>query len=281
MIIMDIEKLSFHIRRILKTYTPNKTLPKVLYPALFEKLRIVLQTTVNEILVSDPSLWNRYGIRIEPANEFKKCIYKIPKEQIGQGFFGTVFKVPVKTCIKNIPKGTEYVAMKMEQINLNNNNQTPEKLKETISIANKIAELGIGPKLYDVFVVESRGLFFIVKIYEYIEGEPWDVHKFKSNQSYKTAFKTLKEYIHTMNKHGIFHKDLHPKNVMVSSSDQIYIIDFDLASYAENFDKDSLVFFHKDYTIGSDASDIEIYTRHVYNELIKQKIIKLNKTYKK
>ena len=278
---MDIEKLSFHIRRILKTYTPNKTLPKVLYPALFEKLRGVLKITVNDILVSQPLVWNRYGIRIEPANEFKKCIYKIPKEQIGQGFFGTVFKVPVKTCIKHIPKGTEFVAMKMEKINLNNNNQTPEKLKETISIANKIAELGIGPKLYDVFVVESHGLFFIIKIYEYIEGDPWDVHKFKSNKSYDNAFKTLKEYIHTMNKHGILHRDLHPKNVMVSSSDKIYIIDFDLASYAENFDKDSIEFFNKN-SDNTSVNDLEIYTRHVYNELIKQKIIKLpNKTYKK
>jgi tRNA A-37 threonylcarbamoyl transferase component Bud32 len=84
-----------------------------------------------------------------------------------------------------------------------------------------------------------------------------------------------------MNKHGILHKDLHPKNVMVSLSEKIYIIDFDLASYAENFDNDSIDFFNKN-SDNRPVNDLEIYTRHVYNELIKQKIIKLpNKTYKK
>jgi len=275
---MDIAKLSFHIERILKKYTPKTTLPKVLYPAFYDKILYMLRSVVNDVLAKDPSFWNAYGIRTESPSEFKHCIFKTPKEEIGKGFYGTVYKVPVKTCIKNVPKGTEYIAMKFELINLNNSNQTPEKLKETISITKKIAELGIGPQLYDVFIVESQGLYFIAKIYEYIQGDAWDVHKFKSPKSYSKALTRLTEYVKTFNKIGILHKDLHPKNVMVTPSEQIFIIDFDLASYAENFDKESIAFF-QDYKF---TSEIEIYTRHVYNELIKQKIIKLeNKTFKK
>ena len=75
---------------------------------------------------------------------------------------------------------------------------------------------------------------------------------------------------------------LHTKNVMVTPSDKIYIIDFDLASYAENFDRESISFFDKNTENNLFANYIDIYTRHVYNELIKQKIIKLeNKTFKK
>jgi serine/threonine protein kinase len=275
---MDIAKLSFHIERILKNYTPT-TLPKVLYPAFYDKISYILQSVVNDVLAKDPSFWNTHGIRTESSNEFKHCIFKIPKEEIGRGYYGTVYKVPVKTCIKNVPKGTEYIAMKFELINLNNLNHTPEKLKETISITKKIAELGIGPQLYDVFVTESQGLYFIAKIYEYIEGDSWEVHKFKSPKSYKKAIATLTKYIETFNKHGILHRDLHQKNVMVTPSEQIFIIDFDLASYAENFEKENIVFFRKDFEF---VNEIQIYTRHVYNELIKQKIIKLgNKTFKK
>jgi serine/threonine protein kinase len=209
-------------------------------------------------------------------------LFKIPKEQIGQGYYGIVYKVPVKTCIQNIPKGTEYIAMKFERINLTNNNHTPQKLKETISITKKIAELGMGPQLYDVFIVESLGVYFIVKLYEYIEGNAWDVHKFKSTKAYNKALDTLTKYVETFNKHGILHRDLHPKNVMITPSEQIYIIDFDLASYAENFDKESIAFFHANTKHILFSSEIEIYTRYVYNQLIKQKIIKLgNKTFKK
>jgi hypothetical protein len=69
---------------------------------------------------------------------------------------------------------------------------------------------------------------------------------------------------------------------MVTPSEKIYIIDFDLASYAENFDKENISLFNKNYENKMFSSDIEIYTKHVYNELIKQKIIKLeNKTFKK
>lgn len=278
---MDIAKLSFHIERILKKYKPTKT-PIVVYPAFYNKIERVLQSFVNDILVKQPSFWNMHGIRTESAHEFKHCIYKIPKQEIGQGYFGTVFKVPVKTCIRNVPKGTEFIAMKFEKIDLSNNNQTPEKLEETISITKKIAEMGIGPQLYDVFIVESGGLFFIARIYEYIEGDSWEIHKFKSNQSYIKALKTLTEHVKTINKHGILHRDLHTKNVMVTPSDKIYIIDFDLASYAENFDKESISFFDKNTENKLFANYIDIYTRHVYNELIKQKIIKLeNKTFKK
>ena len=277
---MDIDKLSFHIQRILKNYTPKTTkLPTVLYPAFYDKINRILQTFINDVLTKDPSFWNAYGIRTESSHEFKHCIFKIPKEEIGKGFYGTVYKVPVKTCIKHIPKDTEYIAMKFELINLNNHNQTPKTLKETISITKKIAELGIGPQLYDVFIVESRGLYFIAKIYEYIQGDSWDVHKFKSTKSYEKALATLTKHIETFNKHGILHRDLHQKNVMVTPSEQIFIIDFDLASYAENFEKENIDFFRKDFKF---VNDTEIYTRHVYNELIKQKIIKLkNKTFKK
>jgi serine/threonine protein kinase len=275
---MDIAKLSFHIEQILKKYRPT-TIPKVLYPAFYDKISHMLQSVVNDVLAKQPSFWNAYGIRTEPPHEFKNCIFKIPKEEIGKGFYGIVYKVPVKTCIKHIPKGTEYIAMKFELINLNNTNQTPERLGETISITKKIAELGIGPQLYDVFIVESQGLYFIVKIYEYIQGDSWEVHKFKSPKSYKKAMATLTEHVKTFNKNGILHRDLHPKNVMVTPSEQIFIIDFDLASYAENFEKRDIAYFNKNSRY---VNDIEIYTRHVYNELIKQKIIKLeNKTFKK
>jgi len=277
---MDVEKLSFHIKKLLKSYKLTNTIPKILYPDFFYKIRFMLTELVTTSLIEQISYWGKYGIRVESSAEFNECIHKIKKEQIGDGFFGTVYKVPVKSCIKNIPKGVTTVAVKYETINLSNYNHTPEKLQETISITKKVAELKIGPQLYDVFVVKVGETYVLIKIYEYVEGTTWNKHVFKSKKNYNKAISTLEQYIRTINKNGILHKDLHNENVMITADERIYIIDFDLASYVSNFDRNNIIYFYKNRT--NQINYIEICTTYVYNELVKQKIIKIsNKTYKK
>jgi len=277
---MDIEKLSFHTKQILKTYKEAPIYSKPLYPEFYNKIHYILKSIVINTLTEQISYWNKYGIRVESTNEFEKCIHILPKQQLGQGAFGVVYKVPVKTCIKNIPIGIKDVVVKVENLNLNNLNHTPEKLKETISITKTVAELNIGPKLYDVFIVKLKNQYKIIKIYEYIEGTNWNAYKFKSTSEHKKAITTLKNYIHIINKNGIIHNDLHSENVMISKTGRIYIIDFDFASYSDNIERNNIInFYDNDYI---ERNDIDICTNYVYNELIKRKIIKIpKKTYKK
>jgi predicted Ser/Thr protein kinase len=276
---MDIEKLTFHTKQILKTYTPSTQLLNPKYPDFFYKIKNILIFIITNILIDQNQYWNNYGIRVEKSSEFNNCLHKLTKTEIGRGSFGVVYKVPVKTCIKNIPKNIHTVAVKIDNIDLNYFSYTPEKIKETVSITKKAADLKIGIQLYDVFVVKINNEHKLVKIYEYVQGVNWNNYKFKSTKEYNQAIKTLQEYIHIINKNGILHNDLHTENVMISTSGNIYIIDFDRASYAENFEHNDIMLFYKDKRSNN---NIDIFTHYVYNELIKRKIIKIpNKTYKK
>ena len=179
-----------------------------------------------------------------------------------------------------MPKHVNTVAVKVERLDMNYYIHTPEKIKETASIAKKAAKLKIGIHLYDVFVVKIENEYKLVKIYEYIEGQPWGKYKFKSNKQYNEAINTLQHYITIMNKNGILHKDLHTDNVMITPAGKIYIIDFDLASYSDNFEQNDIILFYKNNLF--EHSYMDIRTNYVYNELVKQKVIKIpNKTYKK
>jgi tRNA A-37 threonylcarbamoyl transferase component Bud32 len=277
---MDLEKLSLHIKSILKTYKETNVIQKPLYPEFFNKVRSIIQFLIITVLNHQVQYWHKYGIRVESTQEFNDCLHQLTKDEIGRGYFGVVYKVPVQTCIKHIPKHVHTVAVKIEKLDLNFFIHTPEKIKETVSIAKKAAKLKIGIQLYDVFVVNIDNEYKLVKIYEYIDGQPWEKYKFKSTKEYNQAIHTLQHYITLMNKHGILHKDLHTDNVMITTSGKIYIIDFDLASYSADFEKNDIILFYKNKTFENNYMDIR--TNYVYNELVRRKVIKIpNKTYKK
>ncbi len=277
---MDLEKMTLHIKSILKTYKETNVIEKPMYPEFFNKVRNIIHFLIITILTNQIQYWSKHGIRVESTQEFNHCLQKLTKEEVGRGHFGVVYKVPVQTCIKHIPKHIHTVAVKVEHLDMNYYIHTPEKIKETISIAKKAAKLKIGIQLYDVFVVKIENEYKLVKIYEYIEGQPWGNYKFKTTKEYNQSINTLQHYITIMNKNGILHKDLHTDNVMITNSGKIYIIDFDLASYSDNFEQNDIILFYKNKTF--EHSYMDIRTNYVYNELVRQKIIKIsNKTYKK
>ena len=262
---MDLPKLKKYVQIFLKKYKPSNQVP--LNQQLFKQMSFVLVPIIKQSMMEEPSYWD--GIRLE-TNDYYKCKKQLTMTKIGSGMFGTVYKVPVKPCMKHIPSGVKIVAVKIENINYSDF-YTPTQLKTVIDISNKAAKLGIGPKLYDTFILKQTDVFLLVKVYEYIEGTTWG--NFKSKQEYKHAFDQLKHHIHVMNEAGIIHHDLHSENVMISNK-KVYIIDFDRANYYPTEEENALFMFEQ-RKYGNLHDDIESKTIFVFNMLLKQKIINM------
>jgi predicted Ser/Thr protein kinase len=264
---MDLPKLKKYVQLFLKKYKPSNQVP--FNEHLFKQMSHVLKPMIKQSMMEEPSYWESSGIRIE-TNDYYKCKKQLTMTKIGNGMFGTVYKVPVKPCMKNIPSDVKVVAVKIENINYSEF-YTPTQLKTVIDISHKASQLGIAPKLYDVFILKQSDVFVLVKVYEYIEGTTWG--NFKSKTDYKHAFDQLKHHIHVMNEAGIIHHDLHSGNVMISNG-KVYIIDFDRANYYATEEENALYMFEQNkYNISHDNIDAK--TIFVFNMLLKQKIINM------
>jgi len=264
---MDLLKLKKYVKIFLKKYKTSNQIP--VNQHLFTQMSHVLNPLIKQIMMEEPSYWESSGIRIE-SNDYYKCKKQLTMTKIGNGMFGTVYKVRVKPCIKNIPSDVKVVAVKIENIDYSTF-YTPTQLKTVIDITHKAFELGIGPKLYDVFILKQQDVFILVKVYEYIEGITWG--NFNSKKEYIHAFNQLKHHIHAMNQAGIIHHDLHSDNVMVSNG-KVYIIDFDRANYYPTEEQRSLYFFEENnFDVSYDNIDSK--TIFVFNMLLKQKIINM------
>lgn len=248
--LLDIAKLSKRIDEIAETYDPkvkvNATKPGIEDP-LFISLRLILQSMVLNNITAKESYWAAAGIRMESFEAFQGCLEKIKMNTkvLGEGYYGKVFNVPVDECIKHIPAGVERIGVKVEKLKTPFEvSQTPNRLKEVIEIANKAHELGIGPALYDAFVVVNEaGYTQIVKCFEVIDGKSWRDTEW-TPATKKAALKKLDAHVHKLNKAGIIHHDLHDGNVMVSKTGEVYIIDYDLARFVDFEEEDLLVRFN-------------------------------------
>ena len=216
------------------------------------------------------SYWSKYGIRMENSPEFLKCKADVAKKSkpIGQGAYGAVFSAPALSCM-DLPKGVKRVAIKFENLRTGwdiGDNQSPQKVKEATVIANMAANLGIGPKLYDTFVTLDKGSVVIIRIYELLDGKSWmDTTWTPAKKA--AAVKILKQKVRKMNAAGIIHNDLHTSNVMVTKSNDVFIIDFDRSKLAKTAETGNALFRFNASLVTTDLVPDEL-VNFVYDGLI-------------
>ena len=257
MALVDIPGLTERIRSILPMYT-SKSEPVTLSDAAETQYRMmepILEPIIMNMKASDPTYWKKAGIRWMDPLVFNSCLetLKSNTKELGSGYYGTVYDVPVRACTSEIsnkiPSGLRRVGVKVERLKERAASQTPEYIQTVFGIAKKASQLGIGPACYDLFVtLGADGFVRIVKLFEIIQGTSWDATVWKSPAKKLKALAQLDKHIHTMNKAGIIHQDLHGGNVMVTPSGRVYIIDYDLASYSKDAEAGRLDSFN-DYIL--------------------------------
>jgi predicted Ser/Thr protein kinase len=270
---MDIDKITERVKESIQKFNLIKDMNEIkdiepssnLYSPLFPFVNHVIEN----VLIENTSYWADTGIRIESTEDYMDCMKKIRLKEIGRGSFGIVYKVFVNKCIKHVPKNVKVVAIKVEHLNTMYLN--PSQIKTSIAIIQKAAKLGITPQLFDVFLVKMKDKFLLIKVYEYIEGSSWNESKF-TKQSYENALEQLNQAIHIMNTNGIIHHDLHTENVMITKN-KVYIIDFDLAQFAKEDEKNLLPMFYKsEFTLNEN----KLRSIYVFNDLVKKNVTRKN-----
>jgi len=293
---INIPKLAERIRVHAKTYIPaSQTTTNVPNnfppPQKRAGMRYELSSLIRSIALSavalDINYWKSAGIRMEDPTTVSACMKKLEKtgKLLGQGVYGKVFNVPVAsvpntTCFKHIPKGVKHIGVKVELMrNDYEPNQTPARIQEVTKIAKRMGELNIGPKLYDVFVTtDADDIVVIIKIFEVIDGKQWAETTWETPKAKAIAIDKLDSMIKKMNKMGVIHHDIHPGNVMVSTSGDIYIIDFDMAANVENEETRALGYFNESRNIWKPkgAASVEG-VDYIFDKLVEEGSIVLDK----
>jgi predicted Ser/Thr protein kinase len=199
---------------------------------------------------------------------------------LGQGMFGKVLNVKRDPCLKHLPADLSRVGLKIEALKQEwRAEQEPARLAEVTEIAKKAADLGIGPALYDVFVATNKGGGVdIIKTIEIVNGTTWASTEWESPKQKAKALADLDKAIHTMNKAGIIHHDLHSENVMVSKTGKIYIIDYDMAKYVQEEEIRELSSFNSSVPAPWEPKGVvsDKGCLYVYKKLIEEGSIKLS-----
>jgi predicted Ser/Thr protein kinase len=236
----DIPKLRERVKAIAATYKESAKEDTEGDSALeessiYQSIRGILRNLVLNVQASDPNYWRRAGLRMVDPTTFTTCLDEVKKNSkvLGQGFYGRVLNVPTAKCFDQIPADVKHFGLKIEMMKWDfDRNQVPEQIKMGTDIAKKAGKLGIGPDFYDVFITtDSEGSIVIIKAFEIIDGESWMKKDWKDDER-AAALVKLDKSISIMNKAGIIHHDLHPGNVMVTKTGEVYIIDYDLAKFA-------------------------------------------------
>ncbi len=182
-----------------------------------------LQTAAGGLAISSST-------RLLVPNHLLKERYHI-LDQVGKGGFGAVYKA-ADTLF-----GCRLVAVKeMDQSHL-----SPQEIAEAIETFKREAHLLAGlqhpniPGIYDYF--GEAGRWYLVM--DFIEGDTLEEYLRKSRGRYLPVEKVLDTgiqlctvlgYLHTRQPPIIF-RDLKPANIMLTSSGQIYLIDFGIARH--------------------------------------------------
>jgi len=224
-----IRKVKHHLPK----YNSQKEYPIANDP-YFSMMEDMLRHSVLQSVISDPSYWKDSGIRYVPYETF--CANFHQKHFLGEGSYGMVYKVSNKPCIANLPD-VHTVCIKYEVINSHTIFQKPSQIKMSIDIIHLASELGIGPKLYDYFISEDEfNQCTLVKVYEFIDGDTWFHSTWPTKSDYQIKVAELKDLVKRMNAAGIIHNDLHLNNVMINSAGRVYIIDYDRAVFATEYE---------------------------------------------
>ena len=267
---IDYGKLSRRIGDILKKYKPGQVEinEAIANNSIVQGLTGLIEKIITNHVTSKAEYWESAGLRMQFDESFMKCKAKYSKlgTFLGRGAFGVMMKVPRPPCLTKIPKDVKEVAMKFEAIQTPYEPfQAPTQVATAFKIAQKAAEIGVGPKIYDTFItLDDNGFANIVKVFEFVDGTSWEDAQWENDKEKQRAVKILKEKIELMNKEGIIHHDLHIGNVMVTKSNDVFIVDFDRANFVEKEEMERLRWFNE--TIP--------YNYEPTNELLKQTTIR-------
>jgi predicted Ser/Thr protein kinase len=276
---IDIPRLTERIQIISKTFVPKGSEDDEPEDAMFNVFRGLLSGLILNTMVSDPTYWTKAGVRVEDAAVFEACGKRLMENSkvLGEGYYGKVYNAPANaSCFKKVPKDLKRVGVKVEKLKSEyDKNQTPERLVEVVKIAQKAAELEIGPALYDAFVVIDAGGTKIVKVFEIIDGKSWQDIRWISPKAKAAAIAQLDKHIHTMNKAGIIHHDLHSGNVMVGKNGRVYIIDYDLARRASMNEAGEIGTFSGQRAWEPRGIASSEGVRYIYNKLVEEGSIDL------
>jgi len=283
MALIDIPGLTERIRSILAAYKSESNTITLSDTAetQYKMMEPILEPIIMNMKASEPTYWKKAGIRWMDPLVFNSCLetLKSKTKELGSGYFGTVYDVPVGPCISEIsnklPSDLRRVGIKVERLKERAASQTPEYIQMVVGIAKKANHLGIGPACYDLFVtLGADGFVRIVKLFEIIQGTSWDATVWKTPAKKLKALAQLDAHIHTMNKAGIIHQDLHGGNVMVTPSGRVYIIDYDLASYSKDAEAGRLEAFNDSIWMNKDTERTNR-IKYVFQALLEEGILRL------
>jgi serine/threonine protein kinase len=148
-----------------------------------------------------------------------------------QGGFGSLYR--------GKKKGVTYA---IKRVSLNPNAYdvpkglfTAEIIQNEIRITKKMSDLGIGPKLYDIFICKPNGEPYIFFVLEYFNQNALDVYLYNGGIITPDDTKSISKLINRMHAAGVVHTDLHPGNILVNLSStgklRFAISDFGLAKF--------------------------------------------------
>jgi predicted Ser/Thr protein kinase len=222
-------------------------------------------------------IWKKAGLRVESKQDFMNCTEKLKKSELGKGAFGTVYRVHANKCIRNVPANVKHFAVKVELYKpggIWGNNKTPERIKETFDISKRMGTVGIGPKVYDRFIVILNDEIRIVTVYELIEGATFKDMKWKNPEHKQKALVSVQELVYKMNKMGILHSDIHGGNIMIDKKGRVVLIDFDFAKRTENVEQNAVHFLNVNFSEGPDYLSENAINFYIHR-LLKEGIIKM------
>jgi tRNA A-37 threonylcarbamoyl transferase component Bud32 len=212
----------------------EKADPKVnfLYQMFEKKYQIMFfESKIRSVLKKHNAMLDILSFN-EDIDYIKNYGYTGAKE-IGKGVYGTVYLAK---------KNKKKYAIKMQKPDNNYYNGIENFLEQNINEYNKLKKLNkysISPKVYDIKIIyndKKRQLYCLIFM-EYIDGITLRQYIEKKGELDNLEKKKLNEKIAKMHKLGIYHRDLHDKNIIVIKKGKnidFIIIDMGLAKYSKN-----------------------------------------------
>jgi len=170
-------------------------------------------------------------------NNLNSCIkaeynYKNKVVNAGSGAFGDV----IKTSGKKYKYAIKVINLDKQDDNHFMNEDfktTVESLEREAEITRKMGELGIGPKLFDVYSCKVDGRITYYFVLEYMnQGSFYDyIEKNNIKKLPENIITNLITKLKKMHEHGFLHNDLHSGNILVNKRNgkiEFYISDFGL-----------------------------------------------------
>ena len=164
------------------------------------------------------------------------------------GFYGTTYLTS---------KGNHKYAVKVQELVIHN----IEKGKIEASIAKKMGDIGVGPKIYESYFCTHNNKIQLFMVQEYMSGGTLENWLSDGNKFTPKLKKELKDKVKMMHKHGYYHLDLKNDNILIQNKNgkpELYLGDFGLSKTKDTLTSDALL---------SDNNDIKFILTGKYGRI--------------